>query len=364
VGTDGPKGYVPDPFVLVWHDLDAAVFDTFSRSAGSALRTSLERYDHEHAFRVDVARVARRRTGGADDPNPLVLPIGNDECGECKWASVCVDTLSDDDLSNELRADLSIREYLTLREAGIATVADLAIADVDELLTEDYQSETAHLRRRSMRLRKPHLHAKLAHAGVVIRRRDDAPVIPSADVEYDVDCEWSPDERVYLWGVLRTEGAVSTYVPFLDLTVSDAQAEYDLLTQFLSWLDGQIVADGAADRSSAVFYNSPAETKQIRRITEAAGRSLPALCDEAGLDAWIDLLPYVRASLDSRWGHGLKIVAVYGAGFEWRDEDPGGLQSQLWYTEAAAGDAAAEMRLLAYNEDDVHATASVRRFLH
>jgi predicted RecB family nuclease len=276
---------------------------------------------------------------------------------------VCVDTLPDDDLSNELRADLSIREYLTLRGAGIATVGDLAVADADALLTDAYHRETAHLRMRAPRLRKARLNAELAEAGVVIRRRADVPAVPTADVEYDVDCEWSPEERVYLWGVLRTEDGESAYVPFLDLGAADARAEYDLLVGFLNWLDEQIGADGAAGRTAAVFYYSPAELKQIRRITGAVGQSLPALSIEASPDAWIDLLPYVKKSVDSRWGCGLKVVATYGAGFEWRDEDPGGLQSQLWLSDALAGDASAQARLLAYNEDDVRATTALRHWL-
>lgn len=363
LGTDGPKGYVPDPLAFVWHDLAEPAFETFSRSTETAWRTSLERYDHEHAFRVDVARVAQRRSGADNDPEPLVLPIGHDECGGCEWATVCVDTLPDDDLSNELRADLSIREYLALRGAKIDTVADLATADVDALLTEDYESETAHLRTRSRRLRKARLNAELAHAGVVIRRRPDAPTIPSADVEYDVDCEWSADGRVYLWGVLRTENGASTYTPFMDLTVTDEGGEYDLLVRFLTWLDGQLSQESGAGRSAAVFYYSQAEPTQIRRVTGAVGRPLPVLCAGAAPEEWIDLLPYVRKSIDSRWGHGLKIVAVYGADFEWRDDEPSGLESQLWFQQALAGDKSAEARLLDYNEDDVQATVELRRWL-
>jgi predicted RecB family nuclease len=365
LGTDGPNGYVPDALVLSWYDLTEPLFPTFSRTSGKALRSSLERYDHEHAFRLDVAEVARRRTGSAGDPEPLVLPVGHDECGGCEWASVCVDTLPDDDLSNELRADLSIREYLTLRDVGIRTIGDLASCDPDVLLTDAYNRETAHLRMRAPRLRKARLNAELAQAGVVIRRRDDAPLIPTADVEYDVDCEWSPspDEHVYLWGVLRTEGDTSTYVPFLDLTVADDEAEYDLTVRFLRWLDQQVSADRAAGRSTAVFHYSHAELTRIRRVTAAAGRPLPALSPPAAPDGWTDLLPYVKNSLDSRWGYGLKVVAVYGAGHTWDDEDPGGLQSQVWFAQAHDGDAAAEARLLTYNEDDVRATARLRQWL-
>jgi predicted RecB family nuclease len=55
-------------------------------------------------------------------------------------------------------------------------------------------------------------------------------------------------------------------------------------------------------------------------------------------------------------------------GFRWRDEDPGGLNSQLWFAEAVHGEnaevrAQARRRVLEYNEDDVIATSQVRAWL-
>ncbi|MPQ98139.1 TM0106 family RecB-like putative nuclease [Modestobacter sp. I12A-02628] len=363
IGTDGESGYVEHSLVLVWHDLALPAFTTFSRSSGSARRSSLERYDHEHAFRVAVAEVARRRTGAADDPEPLVQPIGHEECGDCKWASVCVDVLPAYGLSNQLRADLSVREYLTLRSVGITTVEQLASADPDVLYDDAYAHETAHLRLRAQRLQKAHLHAQLAHAGLTLRRRDAEMAVPVADIEYDVDCEWSTDGHVYLWGVLRSTVDGGTYVPFMDLSIADDESEYGLTVRFLRWLDDQVITDRAAGQSTAIFHYSHAELTRINRVMTALGRSLPELSPQAAPSGWTDLLPLVKGSLDSRRGHGLKVVAVHGAGFAWRDEDPGGLQSQLWFEQASAGDSFAEERLLAYNEDDVRATKAIRTWL-
>ena len=74
---------------FVWHDLDEPLVETFSRSRGKARRSMLERYDHEHAFRVKVAENACRITGCDDDPQPLVEPIGQDECGRCPYEQWC-----------------------------------------------------------------------------------------------------------------------------------------------------------------------------------------------------------------------------------------------------------------------------------
>ena len=62
------------------------------------------------------------------------------------------------------------------------------------------------------------------------------------------------------------------------------------------------------------------------------------------------------------------MVATRAAGFRWRDESPGGLNSQAWFDEAVSGAtadvrAAARQRVLEYNEDDVEATWHVRRWL-
>lgn len=71
-----------DPeWVFVWHNLDEQLGFTYSRSRGKTRRSLLDRYDHEHGFRVKVANNARRVTGGEDDPQPLVDPVGQDECG-------------------------------------------------------------------------------------------------------------------------------------------------------------------------------------------------------------------------------------------------------------------------------------------
>ena len=71
---------------------------------------------------------------------------------------------------------------------------------------------------------------------------------------------------------------------------------------------------------------------------------------------------FVSAAGENIWGQ------KDAFGFVWRDDDPGGLQSQLWLIDArTAEDEAAriagQQRILAYNEDDVRATAALRAAL-
>ncbi|MFD1373302.1 ribonuclease H-like domain-containing protein [Actinoplanes sichuanensis] len=154
-------------------------------------------------------------------------------------------------------------------------------------------------------------------------------------------------------GLLVTEEGVATYTPFVDFAATD---EERLARACLDHL-AAVAADAAArGRSLLVFHYASPEPRHARRF--------PPLPDgPAHPDAWIDLLPLVRAAVDSRAGHGLKIIARHGAGHVWRDTDPGGLQSQTWHAAAREGDPVAARRLLDYNEDDVRATRAVREWL-
>jgi predicted RecB family nuclease len=274
-----------------------------------------------------------------------------------------VDTLPGGDLSGELRGTLSVREYRALRDAGIGTVEHLAERAADDLLTADYVDDTAHLTNRAARLRKAIISAELARDDSVLRVKTGTILdLPSADVEVDLDTEWTPKNEVYLWGALLTiDGQDSQYRSFFDPRVADAAAEAELARDCLMWLHQVAIDAYESKRSMLVFHYSHAERGQARRILSAAEWAVPA--GPGDPDCWVDLLPYVRAAVDSRYGHGLKVVAHHGAGFSWRDEDPGGLQSQRWHEQAAQGSPEATARLLAYNEDDVRASLAVRQWL-
>ncbi|HWI01119.1 MAG TPA: nuclease, partial [Propionibacteriaceae bacterium] len=124
--------------VLVWADLGEPQVRTFSRTSpeGWRLRSFLERYDYEHAFRLKIAAVARQQTGRPDqDPGLLVRPIVNRECPRCQWWEHCLPQLDPDDVSLRLdKTPLDMREIATLRQHGITTITDLRDADLDQLM--------------------------------------------------------------------------------------------------------------------------------------------------------------------------------------------------------------------------------------
>jgi predicted RecB family nuclease len=364
IGNDGLR---PTP-VLAWADLDRPAVRTFSRShpAGWRLRSLLERYDFEQAFRVSIAEVARRQTGDpAIDPPPLVHPIVNAECGRCHWWEHCRPQLNPEDVS--LRIDkgaLDSREIVTLRRHGIATITDLAGVDLDELLTW-YLPEVTHRSGAEMRIRNAARRARMLLDGRWFDRDSTGPIeVPAADVEIDLDIETAVDGRVYLWGFLvQPAGGPGVYHEFSRFADLDDAAEVELAREAFEWLRS-VVETG---ERVVVFHYSGYEVAKIRALADRAADPLLDWAAGYAEEQFVDLLEIVKNHYFGAAGLGLKLMARH-AGFFWRDSDPGGLNSQAWFAEAVHAEppparAAARQRVLDYNEDDVLATAHLRAWL-
>ncbi len=366
IGTD----QLPDVggHAISWSDLRVKFLRTFSRHApdGWRLRSPLERYDHEFGFRIKVAQVARQRAGNTDDPAPMVSPIVIRECDHCLWWSICAPQLDDDDLSLRIsKSPLDVREIATLRSMGIETIADLAGTDIAALLV-DYLPEVRHRDGAAARLRLAARRASLMVSGVELERVSDGPIpLPVSTVEIDLDLETAANDRVYLWGFLVDDGTSEPrYVEFSRFDDFDTAAEIELARAALTWLDELL----ARTPDALVFHYSDFEPVHITRL---AARSRDPEFVELGRRVnarMVDLFTVVRQNYFGANGLGLKVVARSGPGFDWRDDEAGGLNSQRWFAEAVGGDTdevrrAARQRVLDYNEDDVRATHALRAWM-
>jgi predicted RecB family nuclease len=367
-GVIGTDDLFEEP-VLAWADLGEPKVRTFSRSSpeGWRLRSFLERYDYEHSFRIKIAAAAQQQTGRPDqDPGLLVQPIVNKECPRCQWWEHCLPQLDPDDVS--LRIDkgaLDMREIATLRRHGIATITDLADVDLGQLM-EWYLPEVTHREGAEDRIRVAARRARMLLEGTSFDRETAGPIdVPLADVEIDLDIESSADGRIYLWGFLVHEGADETavYHEFSRFDDLDDCSEAALAADAFTWLRSLVDS-----RPSVVVYHYSGY--EVAKISELAGREHDELFDWAAAYAeehFVDLLEIVKAHYFGVSGLGLKLMARH-VGFRWRDDDPGGLNSQLWFAEAVHGEttdarARARRRVLEYNEDDVIATSQVRAWL-
>ncbi len=358
IGTDHRTDLTPDGRVAVWIDLAAPHFATYSRSQGRALRSALERYDHEHGFRL---RVAEASVTGAP---ALVQPIFTSECDTCPWLEHCQSLVGERTASRHITSGrLTVREWQALEAQGIVDLDDLAALDPeDPAFQAAYLPEVTHLSDAVARLALAVRRARMLRDGVMIERETTGAIpVPRADVEIDLDIEWDPEDRVYLWGALVTRpGQDPEYLPIATFDEIDDDGAILLARQFAAWLRAEIAQADAAGQSLLVYHYSHPEPTYLKRLLgEAEATDL--------LACFVDLLAVVREHYFGVRGLGIKKVAP-AFGFQWRDDDPGGLQSQLWLLEARSahdGESreTARQRLLAYNEDDVRATRVLREGL-
>jgi hypothetical protein len=346
--------------MFVWHDLTEPLALTFSRSRGKARRSLLDRYDHEHGFRLAIARAAN--AGG----DLLVTPVGQPECRSCPYREVCAEQMGAEDPSAVFTVgNLDVREWIALRRLGITTVD--ALADLDPAAPEfftAYHREVSHRTPSSAR-------ARLSTASQRARMiRDRTPIVAldqalpggvGADVEIDCDIEWGADGRVYLWGArvrLRGDDSTAVFVPFVDWSALDAAGERALAERFAGWLRGLRDICAMAGRTVRVYHWSAAERTQLHRILG---------CDAADLidpvrGIFTDLERVFTTHFLSVHGSSIKVVAPE-FGFSWSAPDAGGAISQTHLAAVRGGRAGAEDSkrwLLAYNADDAAAVAAVR----
>ena len=324
--------------------------------------TPLDRYDAEHGLRVELAE--RAATLPPEAP-PIFRPVINRECPRCEWQHTCRALLGDDDLSVRIsKAPLDVHEVLTLRGLGIATVSELAQADLDEVLPA-FLPQVTHRNGSEARLRLAQRRARMIVDGVDLERLTSGPIdsLPAFEVEVDLDIETSTDDRVYLWGFQVTDAHGSYYRSFGEFADLDDRSEGHLAEAAMAWLK-----ELASEHDVRVYHYSDYETVRLRRL--ASNRDLPALtwAVEWAADHFVDLFGVMRQHFFGTQGLGLKVVATSATGFHWRDVDPGGLNSQAWFDDAVHAPTdhereLARQRVLEYNEDDCLATRELRTWL-
>jgi len=277
--------------LIVWYDLDAPMWTTPAKSDGKKrkVRTSLERYDFEFGFRLDIAATAfnHLEDNGVD---LLVEPRACGECDGCGFHDFCWTTLALGSGDTSLLPGLTYPQWRNLRDLGIterSQVADLDYltasllksgVEIDVFL-KLVESEEPSVLLESLRPRATKQLLALEEAGVqtvedllgvadsetaavggfiakrildaraalgphhVYRRPGvDEVTVPRANIEIDIDME-NVNEGVYLWGALindRTKPeADAEYIPFVSWEPIDDEVELEVFLAMWTWLTAQ-----------------------------------------------------------------------------------------------------------------------------
>lgn len=368
------RGALVDRNVRLWW-LDLAS-PTYSRS-------NLKAYDGLYRERVDALNALDEwfEVGG---PFPT-SPYWHRECLTCEFSEHCQSELEVvDDVS--LTRFTSLDQQTVLRDVGVHTRRQLALLDPVRARTARAKSrgpgvEVAveeRLARRFDRLDELIYRARSHVRDSALRILDPSFMgCPVADVEVDVDME-SYDDATYLWGAYVTlkepvDGIAAGYTTFVEWGELTAESEARNFASFWTWLTDLRQICRAQGRSFAAYcFWAQAEDGAMNRAVAQTIEGGPTALD---LDefrqqlppVWIDLHDLAKVQIQTEGPLGLKQLAV-SAGFKWRDVNPSGEASMLWYEVAARDEGAEAMvsrqRILDYNEDDCRATKSLRDWLN
>jgi hypothetical protein len=280
---------------------------------------------------------------GAHHPeSPLNPPWWRTECKGCDWSELCSGQLAAvNDVTLLSRVDADNRSALS--SDGIITINDVA----DLRLDDDRVPNSSVV-----------LQARARTAGQLLRQDDGngALRVPTAGTEVDFDIE-TYGGTIYLAGFLITTDGQSAFEPVVNWGGTH-EAEAEVVKEMFDKL-----ASLSGDDTIVQHW-----TNYERRIlTEAGERHGLPIPGYATVNDWfdthaVDLCEWTRQNLVSPNGYGLKVIAPL-CGFQWRDDDPGGRQSEIWFERVLAGDEEMKTRLLEYNEDDVVAQLAIRRWL-
>lgn len=299
----------------------------------------LDRYQTALEEAIAVVEIGRDQADA-----PLVPAIWRGECRSCPWARFCRAELEGVDHVSLLPA-IGASATRQLIAAGVSTTTRMADLAPGTFVGDVEISDEAILQ------------ARARGAGTLLRRSGIDVTLPDAPVEIDFDVE-TYRGVLYLAGLLITDADGSRYEPLADWT-GTPDGERRVLADLFAFFD-----DIAAS-NDAVVYHWTGYERTI--LTEAGERHGLSLQSAASVDDWFDryacdLWAWTKQRFVSPNGYSLKVIAPL-CGFDWRDDDPGGAQSELWYVDLLNGAESRRSRLLEYNEDDVAAQLAIRRWV-
>lgn len=263
-------------------------------------------------------------------------------CKQSPWYKECRE-------ESERCDDLSLlnrvwrNEVRMLDEAGVHTVADLALKSVSDLehLAPDIRSSRLETMRDQAIALTEHRHIIRGSASM-----------PESRVDLFFDIESDPlRDFDYLFGVLKVTDKGEEYHSFF---AQSPEQEAQMWKEFVSFIERHIDAP--------IYHYGWFEQEVVKRFADKYG--IGEIARGALETNMIDLLGIVRATVIFPLSfYSLKDIANY-IGFSWRSADASGANSVLWFERWLAEKTPKLLqKILEYNEDDVRATYKLQRWV-
>ncbi len=305
----------------------------------------LEEFDasaFELAFEQALAEVARLVSGTESSE-----PILGSHCHLCHWYSHCRRWVEGSGDPSGLYFVGKVK--FEFKRVGLGHIRDIAAMDVDEYL-EGPKKLRGVGRKMLVRIKE---RARVRVAGVASLR--PGYVFPTAAREAYFDIEDDPTRGLtYLFGLVVREGEAASgdYRYFLARRPEEEEA---VVRAFWSLL---------AELGDTVFYvYSPKERSTLKRLMQryALDEAVFQRYVEQEYDLYTELV--VRHSDWPTYSYGVKQIAGL-IGFKWRDPDPSGANSIVWYNEYLNDPTRTDLidRILSYNEDDCRAMIAIKDY--
>ncbi len=273
-------------------------------------------------------------------------PVLGSHCLQCEWFDHCKNWVEEKEDPTKVFFIGSVK--FGLKEVGLRTVSDLAKMEVKKYLKPPFKVP---------RMGERTLERAKERAQVVLEgkpRIRQGYSFPDAKNEIYFDIEDDPTRGVtYLYGLLELDrGNKPHYHYFFASRPEDEEQTIRHFWEFLRNTD-----------NACYYVYSHKERTTLKKLMQKYGLDPDVF--QRYVEAEYDL--YQKLVVDySDWptfSYGIKFIAKQ-VGFSWRDPDPSGVNSIVWYNEYLS-DPSCEgtfNRILQYNEDDCKAMVAIKKY--
>lgn len=299
----------------------------------------------------------RTRIQSILDGKATTYPALGANCQQCVWKSHCKSTVqSRDDLSLIAELGRNKRDALMPLIPSVRALADI---DVEQFRRDKKRTIFPGIGPASLAKFKERAIALTTQSGPYLKKPLDLPNLPRT-IYFDLETDPFSDNFVYLHGFVDCNGRDAPSVkPVLTPKVS-AAAERDAFAQ--AWA---FMADAISAEDALLIHYAPFEKTTYLELA----RRYPEVVGVETIDGFFEHPNVVDLYTDwvrphSVWpcnDMSIKTLAKF-VGFSWRDSDPSGANSIVWFHDwVQNNNAAALQRVLDYNTDDNFAVAAVLR---